>query len=86
MAQSGFYFSKSRRFYFHYNKPASLAAGHPKLSVHWMNACYIVDAVDCQVPVKSKINKRQPRVVMQGMANSFLEHVKSNGLREVVLR
>lgn len=86
MAQSSFFFSKPRRFFFHYNKPASLVAGRPKLSVHWLKACYIVDSIDCQVPVRSKINKRQPRVVIQGMANSFQEIVKSSGLREVVLR
>lgn len=62
---------KARRFFFHYNKPASLRAGTPQLSFHTNGQCRIVDKVICKVPVESKINKKQPRVVMQGFANAI---------------
>lgn len=60
--------AKAYVFYFHYNKPASLSAGKPKLSVHYRGLCNIVDKVICAVPCESRINKRQPRVVMAGWA------------------
>jgi hypothetical protein len=63
--------SKPRRFFFHFNKPASAKAKTPKMSVHVNNKCFIVDKIDCRVPTESKTNKRQPRVVMQGFANTF---------------
>jgi hypothetical protein len=57
---------KPKRFFFHFNRPASQKAGTPKMSVHWDNSCQIVDKVVCAAPTQSKINKHQPRVVMQG--------------------
>jgi hypothetical protein len=57
------------RFFFHFNRPASLKAGTPKLSIHWNNSCRIVDKIICNVPTESRINKRQPRVVMIGKSN-----------------
>lgn len=61
---------KTYRFYYHYNKPASLSAGEPRLSVHFRDTCYIVKAIICGVPCESKINKRQPRCVMAGFAQN----------------
>ncbi len=57
---------KSRVFFFHYNKPASKKANKTMWSVHWNNACYIVENIDCRVPVLSKTNKRQPFATMKG--------------------
>lgn len=57
---------KSTSFFFHYNKPASRAARAPKMSVHFAGACFIVDHVECNVPVKTKHNKRQPFCVLKG--------------------
>ncbi len=57
------------RFFLHYNKPASLSAKRPLWSVHFKNKCYIVDNIKCELPTESKINKRQPFVVMRGFAN-----------------
>lgn len=59
---------KSYRFFFHYNKPASLAAGEPRLSVHYRGVCHIVERIACMATCVTKINKRQPRVVMAGSA------------------
>ena|SRR6185503_4069305 len=76
---------KPRRFFFHYNKPASLKAGTPKLSVHVNKQCHIVDKVVCNVLVESKINKRQPRVVMQGFANSFVFSTNKDNQLEALI-
>lgn len=59
------------RFFFHYNKPASLKAGKPKVSVHINETCFIVDNVVCKVPTTGKVRKRQPYFVMTGRAGQF---------------
>jgi hypothetical protein len=46
---------KPAAFYFHYNKPASLSAGEPRMSIHYRDQCLIVKGVECRVPVKSRI-------------------------------
>ncbi len=58
--------NQRRTFFFHYNKPASRTAGKPVISVHWCGRCVLVDNVDCRVPVKGRIKKRQPYFVMVG--------------------
>lgn len=57
-------------FYLHYNKPASLAAKAPKMSVHFRDRCLIVDSIKCFRPTHSKVRARQPRIVMAGSANT----------------
>ena len=64
---------KEYSFYFHYNKPASLVAKKPKLSVHFKNSCIIVDKIDCRVKIVSRNKKTQPRCVMAGKAFCVLE-------------
>jgi len=56
-------------FFFHYNKPAALKAGRVQVSIHFKNACHIVDNVDCRVPTMGRIKKTQPRFVMSGKAS-----------------
>lgn len=53
-------------FWFHYNKPASRAAGEPRLTVHCQGACHIVRHIECHVPVRTRERKSQPHVVMAG--------------------
>lgn len=53
-------------FWFHYNKPASKAAGHPIMTVHCQGACHLVRHVECHVPVRTRERKSQPHVVMAG--------------------
>lgn len=55
-----------RVFFFHYNKPASRAAGETRLSVHQSGRCHIVQAIDCRVPVRSRNRPAQPRCVLTG--------------------
>ena len=57
---------KPRVFFYHYNKPASLKAGKPQISVHYNKTCYVVDNICCGVPTWGHINKSQPRFVVKG--------------------
>jgi len=57
---------RSRVFFFHYNKPASRAAGETRLSVHQAGQCHIVKWVDCHVRLRSRNRKTQPHCVMAG--------------------
>lgn len=52
------------RFFFHYNKPKKA------MTVHFRGTCYIAKDVKCFVPCNSKWRKSQPRLVMQGWANT----------------
>lgn len=63
---------KTRAFFFHYNKPASQAAGFPRLSVHYLGACSVVARVECRVPIQSRNRKSQPRCVMAGKCRDIL--------------
>jgi hypothetical protein len=76
---------KTKRFFFHFNKPASQKAGTPKMTVHYGKTCFIVDKIICNVPTESKINKTQPRIVIQGFANFFMHTKNTNGLSEVLI-
>ena len=57
---------KRHAFFFHYNKPASQAAGRPQISVHYRGQCYVVDEVACYVTTKSRVRRTQPHFVMAG--------------------
>jgi hypothetical protein len=59
-----------KRFYFHYNKLQSQKQNKPIMTLHHNNQCLFVEEITCSVPVQSKINKRQPRVVIQGFSNN----------------
>ncbi len=58
-------------FYFHYNKPASLKAKEPRMSVHFKGQCHIVKFVTCKVPTFTRHKKTQPRCVMAGKATKI---------------
>lgn len=62
---------KTKVFFFHYNKPASLKAGKVQISLHYSNTCHILDNVECRVSTKGKIRKTAPRFVMTGRASDF---------------
>lgn len=53
------------RFYYHYRRFDN------RLSVHFRGKCIPCDNVDCRVPCKSKWNKRQPFLVMQGFCSDI---------------
>lgn len=57
---------RSYRFFFHYHKQAAC------MSVHFKKKCTIVDNIECRVPVETKWNAEQPRLVMQGFAKEVV--------------
>lgn len=62
-----------KRFFYHYNKPASKQVGKAMVSVHVNKTCHIVDGsllrINC--PNEGKVNpKKQPHFVMQGWCDS----------------
>lgn len=60
-----------KKFFYHYNKPATQRRGIPTISVHYDKKCHLVDGVEVNVPTTSKINSRSPRFVMTGYCESF---------------
>lgn len=62
---------KKYRFFLHYNKPLSKQKGIHMWSVHYRNVCYFTENIECNVFTKSKLNKRQPYVVMRGFAKNL---------------
>ncbi len=60
-----------RSFWFHYNKPASRAAGEPRLTVHYKGVCHVVAGIDCRVPVKTRNRNTQPRCVVAGRTSGI---------------
>jgi hypothetical protein len=59
------------RFFIHYNKPASIKAAQPVMTVHFRNKCYLAHSLTCMPHTQMKINKTQPHVVMQGWAREI---------------
>jgi hypothetical protein len=60
-----------KRFFFHYNKPASQAQGCTVWSIHYNGSCHLVLEIDCKVPTQSKSNARQPRAVIVGKCDKI---------------
>jgi len=57
---------KASAFFYHYNKPASRAAGCNVLSVHWRKQCFLVNSLECHVSARTADRKQQPRCVLRG--------------------
>lgn len=53
-------------FFFHYNKPATARLGRPVMTVHYQGQCLLAESIDCRVPVKTRVRKQQPRMVVAG--------------------
>ena len=60
-------YPKARVFFFHYNKPASLKAGHPVMTVHIDGTCHMAQHVVCGVACNTAERKAQPRLVLKGL-------------------
>ncbi len=73
----------ARSFFYHFNKPASRAAGRPQISVHWRGACHIVDNIQCDVPTWGRLNKRQPMFTITG--KGVLHVIELNGARIAII-
>lgn len=55
---------KPKRFFFHFRKVTG------ELTLHWNKQCISIKDIVCNVPIQTKWNKQQPRVVLQGFANN----------------
>ena len=55
-----------RAFYFHYNKPLSKQHGKTILSIHYNKTCHFVTDIECNVPIKVRHRKTQPKCVLAG--------------------
>jgi hypothetical protein len=60
-----------KKFFYHYNKPATQRLGVATISVHYDKKCHLVQGIEVSVPTVSKINKRSPQFVMTGYCSSF---------------
>lgn len=58
-------------FIFHYNKPESLKAGKPKISLHFNKKYHLVDNIVVNVKSGGRIRKSQPHFVIAGKAESI---------------
>lgn len=56
-------------FWFHFNKPETRKRGRPVMTVHYKGQCLMVESIDCAVPVKTRVRKRQPRMVVAGVGD-----------------
>jgi hypothetical protein len=56
---------KKRRFFFHFRKSTG------ELTLHWNKQCIQVKDIVCNVPLETKWNKQQPRVVLRGFASDI---------------
>jgi hypothetical protein len=66
---------KPKRFFFHYHKAASRAAGRNVLTIHWQNACHSVNEIKCDPSIETHTQKRQPHCILRGFAtNVIFEH------------
>lgn len=57
--------NKKRRFFFHFRKSTG------ELTLHWNKQCIPVKDIDCKVPVETKWNNQQPKVVLRGFASTI---------------
>jgi len=60
---------KTRRFFFHYNKPVSKKEGRNFLTLHYKGECHLVNRIVCDVSTESHDQKKQPHCIIRGWAN-----------------
>lgn len=60
---------KPKRFFYHYNKPEAHKQGRNVITIHWEEACHMVNKImTLGLDVESHDQKRQPRCIMRGFA------------------
>lgn len=62
---------RTYKFFYHFNKPLTRQRGKPYMSVHFRGKCYFTPDLICRVPCQTKVNKRQPIMVMEGKCNEL---------------
>lgn len=71
-------FPKARRFFYHFRKVDR------HMTIHFDGACLKVWDVICEVPCHTKRNKRQPYLVLQGMAKRVTLRHTPEGLCGII--
>lgn len=71
-------FPRARRFFYHFRKVDR------HMTIHFNGACLRVWDVECRVPCETKRNKRQPFLVLQGMAKRVTLRQTPAGLRGII--
>ena len=74
-----------KRVWFHYNKPESVKQGKNVLTVHWEDTCYMVNSIECEVPIETHNRKAQPRCILRGWAGSVVMQPRLTVRGKVVL-
>ena len=57
---------KKYRFFFHYRRSTG------GMTIHFRGKCYSCKNLECTVPVETKYNKIQPRLVLQGYCTEIV--------------
>ena len=57
---------RKKRFFFHFRKSTG------ELTLHWNKQCIPIKNVVCNVPLETKWNSQQPRVVLRGYAKEII--------------
>lgn len=65
---------KKYRFFFHYRKSTG------GMTVHFKGICYPCIDVECLVPIETKRNNVQPRLVLQG----FCSNIEKQGNKIII--
>ncbi len=76
---------RKRVFFYHYNKPASKAAGRPVLTVHYRGQCHSVDRIVCLAQTETKNQKRQPFCVVKGITLQVIFTTDKKGIRTALI-
>jgi hypothetical protein len=77
---------KPKRFFYHYNKPASLSFGKNVITIHWEGACHLVNKIKTiGLDVESHDQKRQPRCVMRGFATNVIFAHNEDGTKTGII-
>jgi hypothetical protein len=60
---------KTKRFFFHYNKPESKKQGRNVMTLHWEDTCIMVNGVETHgADIQSHKQNRQPHCIIRGFA------------------
>lgn len=80
------YRPKAYSFWFHYNKPASMARGKPVVTLHYRGRCHLVNDLTISVPTETRARKRQPRLVVGGRAACVEIHRRVDGHMSAIIQ
>ena len=57
---------KTKRFWYHYNKPESKRQGRNVLTLHYEGKCHLIHSLESHAATETHDRKAQPRCVIRG--------------------